>query len=607
MRIGANYLDKESAVFNVWAPAAAGVELKIVSPHARVIPLQKGEGGYWKMPVTEIVPETRYLYRIDRQKERPDPASHFQPEGVHGPSQIVAHHAFAWEDGHWRGRALAEWIIYELHVGTFTPEGTFSAMIPRLDELQEIGINAIELMPIAQFPGARNWGYDGVYPFAVQNSYGGPFALKKLVNECHKRGIIVILDVVYNHLGPEGNYLWDYAPYFTDKYKTPWGAALNFDDAHSDAARNFFIENALHWFKNYHIDALRLDAVHAIFDASAKPFLRELAEQVEAFSARTGKKHYLIAESNLNDDKMIKPPELGGYGMDAQWCDDLHHSLRTLITGDLQGYYVDFGRAEHLVKGLREGFVYSGQYSQFRRRCHGNSSKTRPAQQFVVFAQNHDQVGNRMMGERLPQLVSFEALKLAAGVVLLSPYIPLLFMGEEYGEETPFLYFVSHSDADLIEAVRKGRKEEFKTFEWEGEPPDPQSDETFLRSKLQWHNRHEGRHGVLLDFYQALLHLRQDTPALSNLDKDALEVNGFESNKIVMMRRWHEKSEVLQLYNFNHVEVTLAAVFCAGTWKILFDSSEEKWRGPGAQLPQELHADREITLRANSFAIYSRA
>jgi maltooligosyltrehalose trehalohydrolase len=606
MRIGATCLGKQSAVFTVWAPAAQQVELKIVSPPERIIPLKKNQLGYWKIPVSEVTPETLYFYRIDRQKERPDPASHFQPQGVHGPSQVVDHHAFAWEDENWRGRDLAEWIIYELHVGTFTPEGTFAAMIPRLDELKEIGINAIELMPVAQFPGERNWGYDGVYPFAVQNSYGGPQELKNFVNACHKKEIAVILDVVYNHLGPEGNYLWDYGPYFTDKYKTPWGRALNFDGAHSDAVRNFFIENALHWFKNYHIDALRLDAVHAIFDTSAKPFLRELAEKVESFSAKTGRRFHLIAESNLNDAKIIKPPELGGYGMEAQWCDDFHHALRTLVTGDNQGYYVDFGKIRHLVKSLREGFVYSGQHSQYRQRRHGNSSKDRPAQQFVVFAQNHDQIGNRMLGERLPQLVSFEALKLAAGAVLLSPYIPLLFMGEEYGEEAPFLYFVSHSDENLVEAVRNGRKEEFKTFNWEGEPPDPQSLETFLRSKLQWNKRREGKHDVLLNFFQALIKLRQDIPALSNLDKDALEVSGLEPNKIVVMRRWNEESEVFYLYNFNRADVKLAASFYKGAWKIIFDSSEEKWYGPGSLLPEKIHPDQEITLRAQSFALYGK-
>ncbi len=606
MRIGVNYLEKNSAAFVVWAPFAQQVALKIISPRERIIPLKKNHGGYWKMPVAEVAPGTLYLYRLDEKIERPDPASHFQPQGVHGPSQVVDHHAFTWEDENWRGRDLAEWIIYELHPGTFTPEGTFAAIIPRLETLKEVGVNAIELMPIAQFPGERNWGYDGVYPFAAQNSYGGPQALKQFVNACHQQEIAVILDVVYNHLGPEGNYLRDFGPYFTDKYKTPWGAALNFDGPNSDAVRNFFIENALHWFRHYHLDGLRLDAVHAIFDMSAKPFLRELAEKVETFSSKAGRKFHLIAESNLNDAKIIKPAELGGFGMDAQWCDDFHHSLRTLITGDLQGYYADFGKIRHLAKSLREGFVYSGQHSKYRRRRHGNSSKDRPAQQFVVFAQNHDQVGNRMQGERLSQLVSFEALKLAAGAVVLSPYIPLLFMGEEYGEESPFLYFVSHSDANLIEAVRKGRREEFKAFDWQGEPPDPQSVETFLSSKLKWDERREGEHGVLLNFYQALIKLRQDIPALSNLDKDALEVSGLEPNKIVVMRRWKDESEIFHLYNFNREDVKIAASFYKGVWKKIFDSGEEKWNGPGALLPEKIYPDKEITLRGFSFAIYQK-
>src|SRR4030066_1209493 len=319
-------------------------------------------------------------------------------------------------------------IMYEIHVGTFTPEGTFDAVILRLDELSVLGINTIELMPVAQFPGERNWGYDGTYPFAVQNSYGGPEGLKILINECHKKGMAVILDVVYNHFGPEGNYLWDYGPYFTDRYKTPWGQAINYDDLYSNEVRNFFIENALHWFKNYHFDALRLDAIHGIFDFSAKAFLQELAEKVEEFSSSEGKKYYLIAESDLNDSRVIRPGNMGGYGIDAQWCDDFHHAVHTLLVHENKGYYVDFGETEHLVKSFREGFVYSGQYSEYRKRNHGNSSRDCPAEQFIVFTQNHDQVGNRMFGERLSNLVSFESLKLAAGAVLLSPYIPLLFM-----------------------------------------------------------------------------------------------------------------------------------------------------------------------------------
>jgi maltooligosyltrehalose trehalohydrolase len=604
MRIGASYLGNGSCEFVVWAPFKTKVELKIVLPEEKLIPMQKDEFGYWKTTVKDFSPGPLYLYRLDETAERPDPASHFQPKGVHGPSQVIDHAAFKREDASWRGIELSQMIIYELHVGAFTPEGTFEAIIPRLSEIKETGINAIELMPVAQFPGERNWGYDGAHPFAVQNSYGGPHGLKKLVDACHQMGVAVILDVVYNHLGPEGNYLSDFGPYFTGKYKTPWGKALNFDDAHSGPVRDFFIENALHWLTNYHIDALRLDAVHAIYDTSARPFLQELAEKVDEFSKRDRRKFYLIAESNLNDARVIKPRELGGYGIDAQWCDDFHHCIRTLVTEEHEGYYVDFGGTGQFLKALREGFVYSGQYSAYRKRRHGNSSKGRPAEQFVVCCQNHDQIGNRMLGERLSSLVSFEALKLAAGAVILSPYIPLLFMGEEYGEEAPFLYFVSHSDADLIEAVRKGRKEEFKSFNWKEEPPDPQSVDTFLKTKISWEKRGQGHHKVLLDFYKHLIKLRSEIPALANLDKEALEAFGFEADKLVVMRRWKDESQVLLLFNFNHEEVKLPASLYEGSWKKMLDSSDKRWNGPGARLPERFNSGDELKMRGHSFAVY---
>ena len=605
MKIGAHYLGCGRCEFTVWAPFLKEVALKIVSPQEKIISMEKGGKGYWKITVGDTSDKTRYLYRLNGEKERPDPASHFQPEGVHGPSQVIDHDSFRWEDSEWNGIPISAMIIYELHTGTFTPEGTFEAIISRLDELKDTGINALEIMPIAQFPGERNWGYDGVYPFAVQNSYGGPGCFKWLVNECHKRGIAVILDVVYNHLGPEGNYLWDYGPYFTKKYRTPWGDALNFDGAHSNEVRNYFIENALHWFKNFHIDALRLDAIHGISDMSAKPFLSELAEKVEEFSKTTGKTCYLIAESDLNDSKVTRSREFGGYGIDAQWCDDFHHALHTILTGEKQGYYSDFGEVKHLVKAMREGFVYSGEYSQFRQKNHGNSSKDVPATQFVTFSQNHDQIGNRMLGERLSTLVSFESLKLAAGVVLLSPYIPLLFMGEEYGEEPPFLYFISHSDPTLIEAVRQGRKAEFHNFSWKEEPPDPQSVETFLKSKIDWEKRFEGYHKVLLDFYKKLITLRKTIPALSHLDKKSLCVDGLEEEKILFVKRWKDSDHVFLIFNFNTTDVKITPSISEGAWNKVLDSSEKKWNGLGSLLKYELTSGDEIIIRGHSLVMYN--
>ncbi len=608
MKVGAQYLGGGRCEFVVWSPLLKEVALKTVSPEERLIPMDRDANGYWRTYVENVFPGSFYFYRLEDGRDRPDPASYFQPEGVHGPSQIVDHGSFNWEDGTWSGIDFSQMIIYEIHVGTFTPEGTFEAIIPRLDELKALGVNAVEIMPVAQFPGERNWGYDGAYPFAVQNSYGGPVGLKRLVNECHKKGVAVILDVVCNHLGPEGNCLRDYGPYFTDKYKTPWGQAINCDGAHSDAVRDFFIENVLYWFRIYHFDALRLDAIHGIFDASAKPFLQELAERAEEFSGRERKRVYLVAESDSNDSKTVRPRGVGGYGLDAQWCDDFHHALHVLLTGEDQGYYVDFGRIEHLVKSIREGFVYSGQYSRYRKRRHGNSTKDIPAEHFVVFSQNHDQTGNRMLGERLSSLVPFEALKLAAGAVLLSPYVPLLFMGEEYGEDAPFLYFVSHSDLHLIEAVKGGRKEESRAFGWRGDLPDPQRKKTFLRSKIEWGKRDKGKNRALLDFYKNLIRLRKETPALSELDKEALDVWGIEGKKVLFMRRWKngDRNHVFCSFNFNEADLVLTAFLPEGRWQKVLDSSDRAWHGPGTLLPERITPGEEMTLRGHSLAIWTR-
>jgi maltooligosyltrehalose trehalohydrolase len=445
-----------------------------------------------------------------------------------------------------------------------------------------------------------------VFPYAPQISYGGPKGLIKLINECHKKRLAVILDVVYNHLGPEGNYLGDYGPYFTARYKTPWGNALNFDDAYSDEVRNFFIENALYWFKEYHIDALRLDAIHAIYDFSAKYFLAELSEKVDELSKKEDRKFYLIAESDLNDSRIIEKRNFGGYGIDAQWCDDFHHSLHTLLTGERSGYYVDFGKTEYLIRALKEGFVYSGQYSVYRKRRHGNSPKESSGNKFVVYSQNHDHVGNRLHGERLSTLISFEGLKLAAGVVLLSSYIPFLFMGEEYGEEVPFLYFVSHSDPDLIQAVRKGRKEEFESFHWKGELPDPQSSETFSNSKIDWEKRKEGFHRVLLNYYKRLIKLRKEIPALSALNRDNLEARGLEKEKVVFMRRWDEKedTQVFSIFNLNEASLEIHNQFPKGSWKKLLDSSEEKWNGPGSLTPELIGSEDEVAIRGYGLSLF---
>ncbi|OLP16761.1 malto-oligosyltrehalose trehalohydrolase [Leptolyngbya sp. 'hensonii'] len=611
MKVGAQYLGEGRCAFTVWAPALEQVEVQILAPREAVIPLERRSEGYWQGIVADLYPGALYRYRLNRDGSHPDPASQFQPQGVHGPSQVVDPR-FDWTDESWRGIPLEAMVLYELHVGTFTPEGTFAAIIPRLPELRELGVTAIELMPIGQFPGDqqtdpglayRNWGYDGVYPFAVQNSYGGPDGLKCLVNACHQQGIAVVLDVVYNHFGPEGNYTSCFGPYFTENYRTPWGRAINFDGADSPGVRRYVIQNVLFWFQDYHLDALRLDATHAIYDLGARHVLQELAEATAALGRDTQWQRYLIAESDLNDPRLIRPWELGGYGLDAQWNDDFHHGLHTLLTGERLGYYMDFGQMAHLAKAYEANFVYDWQYSPHRQRYHGMPCLDRSPSQFVVYLQNHDQVGNRMLGDRITQSLSFEATKLAAGAMLLSPGIPMLFMGEEYGEPAPFTYFVSHADPDLIRAVRQGRKQEFEPFHLQGEPPDPEAVETFTRCRLNWHLQREGRHKVLWEFYQMLLTFRRTHPVMRQRDRQSLQVTIEEEKRLLSLIRLGQDSSLLCLLNFNPAPVMLQAPTGRSARKLI-DSADERWMGPGSQLPIDLPAQELITLPPESLMVY---
>lgn len=595
LRLGATYLGEGVCRFDVWAPLAQRIELHLVEPVERLVPMEQAERGYHTAVAHQVEAGSLYYFRIQGGSDRPDPASRLQPRGVHGPSQVVSPD-FGWDDASWRGLPIDCYVIYEAHVGTMTPEGTLDAIACRLDELRDLGITAIELMPVAQFPGKRNWGYDGVYPFAVQQSYGGPEALKRLVDGCHRRGIAVVLDVVYNHIGPEGNYLGEFGPYFTTRYRTPWGPAMNFDGPHSDEVRRFFVDNALYWITEFHVDALRLDALHAILDTSPFPFVEELGVRVHEEVNGLGRSVYLIGESASNDARLVRSRERGGYGLDGHWNEDFHHSLHAVLTGERFGYYQDFGELRHLATAHRDGFVYSGQYSSYCRRRHGSSSRDIPASRFVVFAQNHDQVGNRMLGERLSHLVSFEEAKMAAGIVLLSPFIPLLFMGEEYGEVAPFQYFVSHSDPDLVEAVRRGRQEEFSAFEWQGEPPDPQDEATFQRAKLNWQLRYEGQHAVLLDFHRELIRLRRDLPALAHLSKDDLEIAFDEENEVMTVRRWQGEDVAVIVYHFGNERKTVSLALPCGRWHRELDSAEERWWGPGSTVPREWDSQGEVTL-----------
>lgn len=605
--LGATYYRDGRCRFLVWAPLAERVEVRQLSPQERIVPLESLPQGYHRAVLTDFDPSGRYVYRLHKNStkepiERSDPASRFQPDGVHGPSQVVDME-FDWEDADWHGLPLSQYIIYELHVGTFTSAGTFEAVIAHLDELKDIGITAVELMPVAQFPGRRNWGYDGTYPFAAQNSYGGPQGLKRLVNACHRKGLAVILDVVYNHLGPEGNYLRDFGPYFTDFYHTPWGEAVNFDGPCSDEVRRFFIENALYWVAECHIDALRIDAVHAILDFSARPFLETLARMVHRAAEQLNRRIHCIAESALNDTRLLRPRALGGFALDAQWNDDFHHALHAILTGEQAGYYQDFGRLHHLVRAWSSGFVYEGQHSSYRQRSHGNSSRNIPAQQLVVFAQNHDQIGNRMLGERLSRLVSFEGLKLAAGLVLLSPFIPLLFMGEEYGETAPFQYFIDHSDPDLVKAVREGRRREFADFGCEEEPPDPQAEATFSKVKLNRSSRDIGQSRVLLNFYRQLIRLRKKNPVLAQLSKKHLDVVADPEQRMLFVRRWIGSDEVFLIFGFSEQQMTVPLPLPAGHWKKILDSADQRWLGPGSSVPEEIESKGGIELPVTPHAL----
>jgi len=514
-------------------------------------PMQKDHHGYFHADVPNIHHGDLYYYKPEDEKPFPDPASSWQPEGVHGPSAVVDHQLHTWTDNNWRGLPLSSLIFYELHVGAFTPEGTFEAIIPRLPQLAELGINAIELMPVAQFPGQRNWGYDEVFLYAVQDSYGGPEGLKRLVDACHHHGISVFLDVIYNHVGKEGNILHHFGPYFSDKYHTPWGKALNFDDAWSDGVKDFITDNTIYWAEHYHIDGLRLDAIHEIFDRNAFPIWEQLRQTVSDWQQRNGRSFYLIAESDTNNPRTVRPIAAGGLGFDAQWLDDFHHSLYVLLDPDGIRHYEDFGRLDQLAKAYTEGFVHSNEYVRFRKRCHGASSAGIPGDKFIVFNQNHDIPGNRPGGERLSMLVDLPRLKLAAAAVLLSPYIPLLFMGEEYGDNTPFYFFSDYSDPDIISGL-SSRAQQFASFNWDGEARDPQPIETFLSSRLNWQSRTEGDHATLLEWHRQLIGLRRTHPLLKDGSKNNFRADLLGNQGLALSRHSADQIQhLLCLLNFS--------------------------------------------------------
>ncbi len=501
------------------------------------VPMTRDHHGWWTITFP-VAGEVEYRFALDGGRPLPDPRSPSQPLGVHGPSRLVDHGAFPWSDQGWRAGPLSTAVIYELHIGTFTPEGTFDAAIDRLAHLVDLGITHVELMPVAEFPGLRGWGYDGVDLYAPHHGYGGPDGLKRLVNACHARGLAVLLDVVYNHLGPDGNYLACFGPYFSERYHTPWGNAVNLDGAECDEVRRFLCDNALMWLRDYRIDGLRIDAVHALFDQSATPFLEQLAAEVDALGADLGRHLVLIAESDLNDPRVVRPASVGGYGLDALWSDDFHHALHAVLTGERTGYYADFGAIEDVATALRLGFVYGARYSVYRHRRHGRAVSGLDGHRLVGFIQNHDQVGNRARGERLSQLVSPARLKIGAALVLTSPFVPMVFHGEEWGASTPFQYFTDHENPALARAVSEGRRREFAAFGLEAEDvPNPQAPETFCHSKLDWTELAREPHASLLDWYRRFIRLRRDHPELADGRLDRVRVSFDERERWLCVER----------------------------------------------------------------------
>jgi len=589
--------------FKVWAPEKRAMTLVLVPGgglRERRLPMTRDDHGYWEAEADDVGGGARYFFAPDDGTEVvPDPASNYQPEGVYGPSEVVDHGAFSWNDGDWRGLPFEELIFYEVHIGAFTAAGTFAAVIDRLDDFVELGVNALELMPVAQWSGDRNWGYDGVFLYAVQNTYGGPQGLKRLVDACHRRGIAVFLDVVYNHIGREGNCLERYGPYFTDKYQTPWGKAMNFDGAWSDGVRDFVTDNVLYWAEQYHLDGLRLDAVHEIYDRNAVTIWDRLYEAVKNWERRAGRRLWLVAESDGNDPRVVRPPGTGGRGFDGLWLDDFHHALYVFLDPKGWRYYRDFGTIDQLAKAFSEGFVHSGEFVKFRHRVHGASSAGISGDHFVVFNQNHDLPGNRPGGERLSVLTDVASLRLAAAALLLSPYVPMLFMGEEYGEETPFYFFSDYREPETTARLIEGRKQQFAVFEFEGEARDPQDAAVFEQSKLRWERRQERRHAMLLDWHRRLIRLRREHPLLRDLSKVRLRADVVGGHGLMIYR--YSADRLLHLvcvFNFSAdtslpVDIGYAGVQ-QGEWRLVLTSDE--------QTPDQ--GDKALRLPPRSVAVY---
>ena len=579
--LGASLLPS-GVTFRVWAPRCQAMD--VVVDGRAVEALVPREGGLFEARLEGAAEGARYKYRLDGTRYRPDPASRFQPEGIHGPSVVVDPNRFVWTDQEFAGHAPGDLVFYEIHVGAFTAAGTFEAIILHLPRLVDLGITALELMPVAEFPGSRNWGYDGVHLFAPQSTYGGPRGLRRLVDACHARGLSVFLDVVYNHLGPEGNYLAEYGPYFTDRYSTPWGPAVNFDGAGCEGVRRHVTENGRMWVSEFHVDGFRLDAVHAIHDAGPVHILTEFADAVRGEAARLGRRVHVVAESHDNDRRLVLPTSASGLGLDAVWSDDFHHTLHRQLTGETAGYYVDFGRDHDLERVITQGFAFQGEPSEYWGRPRGTPSADLPGDRFVIFLQNHDQVGNRAQGERLGALLPFEAVKLAAGLLFVSPAIPLLFMGEEYGETSRFQFFTSFLDRNLAESVRRGRAEEFARFAWRGPIADPNAPNTFVSSRLNHPLASAPRHRGLREYYRHWLMLRRTHSALGVGGKELTRVTQDASGAVLTVIRAAASGDEVKLVA-NLTAKSQVLTLEAPAWRVLLDSDAESFGGTGVAEP----------------------
>lgn len=599
LRWGARTLDPRGVEFRVWAPQVQNLALMILAEPRVTLPMSPGPDGEFSLVVPDLLPDVDYFYLLPGGRLRPDPVSRSQPHGVHGPSRVVNPATFQWHDQSWRGIPLEKYVLYELHTGTFTPEGTFEAIIPRLDRLRDLGITAVELMPVGEFPGSRNWGYDGVFPYAPHSSYGGPSGLKNLIDACHGKGLAVVLDVVYNHLGPEGNYLWEFGPYFTHACKTPWGAAVNFDGPGNQGVRRYFIENALYWLAEFHVDALRFDAIHGIFDGSPRHILEELSETFHREVGQLGRLAWLIAESNRNDPRAIQPRSVGGYGLDALWCDDYHHSIIAHLTGNRSGYLGEFGSLGEIADTIKRGIIYEGPYSKGHHRSRANSAKQVSGSALVAYIQNHDQIANTCQGKRLARLATFEQYKLYAAVLFCSPFLPMLFMGQEFGETAPFLYFTSHGDPALADVVREGRRKEFAELWPESDVPDPQSEQTFQKCEIS-PDVGEGEHcQELFRLHQKLIALRKEHPALANCRKELVSVDFDESSGWLVLERADPSGRrALLVCNLQEEAQEIPLGLGGGTgWKLALWTGAVEFGGSpkGTEPPSELPAVAETS------------